>query len=344
MLHELPEFELFLPSSIEETVEILRDHRGKAKVLAGGTDLLGLMKDRVEGPSMPIPEVLVSIKNVKSLRSISHTDSESRVGAAATLIEMVNDAGLRERFPGLVQSAGAVGTNQIRNMGTLGGNLCQRPWCWYFRHPAFDCFKKGGRQCYAIAGDNSTYFSVYDLGVCVMAHPSDTAPALTSLSAKAEIAGPEGTRHVSLRDFFLDPRNQRDHVVGDDELLVSVEVPNEGRRSVYLKQRVRNNWDFALASVGASAFVEDAALSSAVMVLGGVAPRPHTVEGVDDLLADGLTEAAKVKLRTLLAENARPLRLNRYKLRIVSALAVRALEALLQDSSASTAGRTPARG
>ncbi len=327
MLHELPEFELLAPSTLEEAAEALRSYRGRAKILGGGTDLLGLMKDRVAGPQMPIPEVLVSVNRVAELRKISHDGSSSTVGAAATLTEIAGDSILSERFSAFVQAARSVGANQIRNMGTLGGNLCQRPWCWYFRHPAFNCFKKGGRQCYAIAGENSTYFSVYDLGVCVMSHPSDTAPALIVLEAEAEILGPKGTRKVPMSGFFLGPRQVQDNVVAADEVLVRVRVPKTDRRSVYLKQRVRNNWDFALASVAASARVEDGRLSSVGMVLGGVAPRPLRLNGVDELIADGLG-TAKARLGRELVERARPLRQNRYKTRVIGALAYRALESL----------------
>lgn len=334
MLHELPEFELFEPSSLEEAVKVLHDHKGKAKLLAGGTDLLGLMKDRIQGPLMPIPEALVNVKKIRELGSISHSDSDSAVGASVTLSEIAAETVLSDRFPALVQSASSVGTNQIRNMGTLGGNLCQRPWCWYFRHPAYDCFKKGGKQCFAITGENSTYFSIYDLGVCVMAHPSDTGPALISLDATAEIVGPNGTRSVPMKDFFLSPREPRDHVVGDDEILVRIKIPNSGKRSVYIKQRVRNNWDFALASVAASASVNEGRLSSVTIVLGGVAPRPQVLTGLDDLVADGLTDEVKTRVRARLSEHARPLRLNHYKLRMVNALAGRALGSL----AASTPG------
>ncbi len=337
MLHELPEFELFTPSTVAEAVGVLRTHGGAAKVLGGGTDLLGLMKDRVEGPLMPIPGILVDIKKIAELHTVSHSGSESTIGAAATLSELAGDRVLSARFPGLVQAAASVGTNQIRNMGTLGGNLCQRPWCWYFRHPAFDCFKKGGKQCYAITGDNSTYFSIYDLGVCVMAHPSDTAPSLISLDASAEIAGPAGTRQVQMRDFFLGPREPRDHVVGEDEILVRVRIPKTSKKSVYIKQRVRNNWDFALASAAASAEVNGRSLSSVTVVLGGVAPRPQVLGELDELLSDGLTEAARSALNARLAEKARPLRLNRYKLRIVNALVARAISSLSQQQPFSQA-------
>ena len=333
MLHELPDFELFTPDTLTEAVEVLSKHRGSAKILAGGTDLLGLMKDRISGPLMPMPGALVDIKRIGELRVVSHADSSSSVGAAVTLSDIVKDVTLSERFMALVQGARSVGTNQIRNMGTLGGNLCQRPWCWYFRHPAFDCFKKGGRQCYAIAGENSTYFSIYNLGVCVMAHPSDTAPALIALDADAEILGPRGTRHLPMSDFFLGPRDVQDNVVAPDEILVKVTIPKTEKKSVYLKQRVRNNWDFALASVAASALVEDGMLSSVTMVLGGVAPRPHRFEGLDELVSDGFGDESKARVRRSLRERAHPLTFNRYKTRIISALAVRALESLVGGST-----------
>ncbi len=332
MLHELPRFELFEPSTLDEAAEILRS-REKAKVLAGGTDLLGLMKDRIAGATMPLPEVLVDVNKIPELRSVSHTDSESSFGAAATLSEIALDPFVTSRFPALAQAAAAVGTEQIKNMGTLGGNLCQRPWCWYFRHPAYDCFKKGGSQCYAITGDNSTYFSVYDLGVCVMAHPSDTAPALISLDATAEILGRGGLRSVPMGEFFLGPRERRDNVVADDELLVRLRIPRSKRRSVYLKQRPRNNWDFALASVAASGLFEEGALSSVKVVLGGVAPRPYKLGTLDSILAEGMTDPVKAKIRTRVLEGARPLKLNRYKLRMVTALVVRALDAISHPES-----------
>ena len=332
MLHELPDFELFAPTTLADAVQVLGKHAGKAKIIAGGTDLLGLMKDRICGNLMPMPEALVDIKRIGELRAVLHTESSSSIGASVTLSEIAGDATLSERFAALVQAARSVGTNQIRNMGTLGGNLCQRPWCWYFRHPAFDCFKKGGKQCYAIAGENSTYFSIYDLGVCVMAHPSDTAPALVALGAEAEILGPQGKKSVPMADFFLGPREVQDHVVAADEILARVAIPKTEKKSVYIKQRIRNNWDFALASVAASAIVEDGMLSSVTVVLGGVAPRPQKLEGLDDLVADGIG-GVKARLDPTLRERAHPLRLNRYKMRVISALAVRALESLSRGSS-----------
>ncbi|MDG6997394.1 MAG: FAD binding domain-containing protein, partial [Nitrososphaerota archaeon] len=298
------------------------------------TDLLGLMKDRISGSQMPIPVALVNIKNIKELGVIVHNTKESTVGSAVTLSEIATNSELGLRFPAFVQAAASVATTQIRNMGTLGGNLCQRPWCWYFRHPAFDCFKKGGKQCYAITGDNSTYFSVYNLGTCVMSHPSDTAPALIALGAKASIASSTyGIKEVALSDFFLGPKNVQDNILQPEEILVSVSVPRRSlkQRSTYLKQRIRDNWDFALASVSASGAVDDhGRIDSIRIVLGGVAPMPFTLETTEILLGKGLNET-KLEVARLVSSKAKPLKMNRYKVRIVRALVLRALDAIFFD-------------
>lgn len=339
MLFELPDFEYFEPTSIGEAVQLLNKWQGTAKVLAGGTDLLGLMKDRISGMQMPIPRALVNVKRIPELHVIVNETTESTVGACLTLSEIAADSILKKRFAAFTQAAMSVGTNQIRNMGTLGGNLCQRPWCWYFRHPAFDCFKKGGRQCFAITGENSTYFSVYDLGVCVMAHPSDVAPALVSLDASLDIAGPSGEKKVRVEDFFLGPRDVRDNILSPDEIIVNVRIPYvHGARSAYIKERSRNNWDFALASVAVTAAFDGNSLAKVKVVLGGVAPRPHVLHGVEGLLDGGaLTETASKRIQDLVGKEAKPLKLNRYKIRMTRALVRRALNSVLWQTAPSRA-------
>ncbi|MGI0079626.1 MAG: FAD binding domain-containing protein, partial [Nitrososphaerales archaeon] len=262
-----------------------------------------------------------------------HAENESILGSTLTLSEIHSDSETARRFPGLVQAAKSVATNQIRNMGTLGGNLCQRPWCWYFRHPAFNCFKKGGKQCYAITGDNSTYFSVYNLGTCVMAHPSDTAPALISLGARAKIASKDGIEEVEMADFFLGPKNVQDNILSPEEILVSVTIPKSSanQRSIYLKHRTRNNWDFALASAAVRGEIDaDGRVASLCIVLGGVAPLPITLTSVQNMiLGTKYSQNVKMDALKIVAKQAKPLRMNRYKVRIVCALVGRALDALL---------------
>ena len=214
MRDELPPFDHLEPGSMAEAVSALAEHGMRAQVLAGGTDLLGLMKDRITGPGMPLPEVLVNVKRLPELAGITEAaDGGLRIGAAVTLTDLERDRRVAERFPALAQAAASVATQQIRAMGTVGGNLCQRPWCWYFRHPQFPCLKRGGRQCFALPGSNRTYFSVLGLGVCVMSHPSDLAPALMALDARLTIAGPAGIRVVPIDRFFRGPRSLTETVV-----------------------------------------------------------------------------------------------------------------------------------
>jgi len=336
LLYELPNFEYYDPTTLEEALEILRKNPGRAKVLGGGTDLLGLMKDRITGPQMPVPSILVDIKRIEELRNVSHASTQSTIGAAVTLTEIASDPTIADRYMALSQAAGLVATNQIRNMGTLGGNLCQRPWCWYFRHPAFDCFKKGGKQCFAITGDNSTYFSVYNLGTCVMGSPSDTAPALISLGASAKIANPSsGIKEVKLSDFYLGPKNVQDNILKPDEILVSVTIPRgpENQKSVYLKHRVRNNWDFALASVAATGTLDrEQKVSGVRIVFGGVAPMPITLKGIEEvLLGKKLNEESKTSLAKLASSQAHPLKMNGYKVRIVKSLLNRAVDSIFSS-------------
>jgi hypothetical protein len=154
MLDELPPLEYVAAESIEDAVALLVEFGDRAKILAGGTDLLGLMKDRIDGPGVPIPEVLVNVKTIPGLAEIAERPGGGlRIGAATTLADVERHPLVMHRFPALAQAAASVATTQIRAMGTVGGNLCQRPWCWYFRN-GFPCYKAGGNQCFSVTGEN----------------------------------------------------------------------------------------------------------------------------------------------------------------------------------------------
>src|SRR5215813_10184916 len=224
MLDELPPLAHVDAESVEDAVQWLVEYADRAKILAGGTDLLGLMKDGIDGPGLPMPEVLVNVKTIPGFAEISEgPEGGLRIGAATTLVDIECHPLVTRRFPALAQAAAAVATTQIRAMGTVGGNLCQRPWCWYFRHPQFPCLKRGGKQCYALPGSNRTYFGVLGLGVCVMSHPSDLAPALIALDARVIIAGAMGLRMVPIERFFRGPRSRTETVLEPGEILVAVE-------------------------------------------------------------------------------------------------------------------------
>lgn len=334
MLDELPPFDHVDAASLAEATAALREHGPRAQVLAGGTDLLGLMKDRIGGPGMPVPEVLVNVKRIPELHGIAETaDGGLRIGAAVTLVDVERDGRVTARFPALAQAAAAVATTQIRAMGTVGGNLCQRPWCWYFRHPQFPCLKRGGTQCYALPGSNRTYFGVLGLGVCVMSHPSDLAPALIALDARVAIMGATGLRTVPIERFFRGPRSLTETVLEPGEILVAVEVPAPapGTRSVFLKHRVRGTWDFALSEVAVSA-TRNGRWANVRVALGGVAPFPYRATAAETVLDGHAASASLVREAADAAVGkARPLRQNGYKIDLTRALVARALTALAAD-------------
>jgi xanthine dehydrogenase YagS FAD-binding subunit len=332
MLDELPALAHVDAESVEDAVRWLQEYGDRAKLLAGGTDLLGLMKDRIDGPGMPLPDVLINVKRIPGMAEIvEQPDGGLRIGAAATLVDIERHPAVTARFAALAQAAASVATGQIRAVGTIGGNLCQRPWCWYFRHPQFVCLKRGGRQCFAIPGSNRTYFGVLGLGVCVMSHPSDLAPALIALGARAGITGPDGRREVPVEQFFKGPRSVTETALGRGDVLAWIDVPAPapGSRSLFLKHRVRNSWDFALSAVAVSVMPEAGAWARVRIALGGVAPFPYRATAAEAALtgreptAERIREAADAAVA-----RARPLAMNGYKIDLTRALVGRALAAL----------------
>jgi xanthine dehydrogenase YagS FAD-binding subunit len=320
----------------------LNEHGERAALIAGGTDLLGLIKDGISGPKMPVPEVLVNVKTIPTLGRIDAVAGGGlRVGATVTLADLETHPLVQERYPALAQAARSVATTQIRAMGTVGGNLCQRPWCWYFRHRQFECFKRGGRQCFALPGNNRTYFAVLGLGICVMAHPSDLAPALIALGARAEIAGPGGPRAVPIEEFFRGPRSVSETVLGRAEILTGVELPPRppGARSAFLKHRVRNTWDFALAEVAVSLTPRAGRCEDARVALGGIAPYPFRAVAAEAALrGETLGEAVFARAADAVLAKARPLPMNGYKVDLTRALVRRALSAASARESGALEG------
>ncbi len=333
LLYELPPIKYLRAESVESAVHWLDQFDGRARILAGGTDLLGLMKDNVTGSKMPMPELLIDIKRIPGIRDIGY-DAEGvlRIGAAATLHDLESSPLVTGKYSLLAQAASEVATHQIKNMGTIGGNLCQRPWCWYFRVPHFDCFKKGGKQCYAITGNNKFYFSILGLGICVMAHPSDTAPALIALDASVRIAGPSGLRILPVAEFFNGPRETFETILDSNEMLVEVLLPREQPKNsvgVYLKERLRETWDFALASVAiqANRSATNRAFEQVRIVLGGVAPFPYRVPKAEELLIGKIvTTSLLEEVAEVAVQGARPLSMNAYKIPLLKALVKRALQ------------------
>ena len=332
MLYELPAFEHADAKSVQEAVFWLEKWGNEARVIAGGTDLLGLMKDRLEGPQLRTPQVLINVKHIAEMKRIDHDDELGlRIGAAVTLNQLGASDIIRKRFGILSQAARQIGTTQIRNMGTVGGNLCQRPRCMYFRHPDFLCYKKGGRTCYAVSGEHRFDHSVINYGKCVVAHPSDMAPALIALNARAIIASSNAERQVPLKDFFPGPDDYTETVLKPGELLVEVRVPNESSKThqLFLKHRIRHASDFALASVAMVAEISNGIAQDIRIVMGGIAPFPYVADKTGEVI-NGKELDPKLILQVAEAsiDGARSLPQNGYKIDLAKALVKRALESI----------------
>jgi xanthine dehydrogenase YagS FAD-binding subunit len=302
------------PGSRDEAVALLGQDR--AFPLGGGTDLLSCVEDGVAAPAR-----VVDLRTIPGFDAVEvGSDGSIRIGAAARLADIAAHEGIRARWPLLADACDAVGTPALRNMGTLGGNLCQRPRCWYFRR-AIPCLKNGGHDCPARAGENQ-YHAILDGGPCYIVHPSDPAVALTALDADVEIMGPAGTSVVPITSFFVLPRDRMDleTVLRRGEVVASVRIPPgavaAGQR--YRKVMQRGAWDFALVSIAAARRAD----GSVRIVLGGVAPRPWRVpESVEeDVASGGLDEDSIAALAERALYDAEPLGGNGYKARIAASL------------------------
>jgi len=317
-------FELYDATTVEGAVELLRKNSDRAvKVVGGGSDLIGgMMKDCVHGKGLPFPDVLIDLTTIKDLTSISVGDTTS-IGAAVTLSDVTDSKGLQDKFPLLVAAAQSVASPLIRNFGTLGGNVNQRPRCWFFRGEDFNCYKKGGDFCYAVTGDNR-YHAIIGGELCYIVHPSDTATALLALNAKAKIAGVGGSRDVAFDSYFIGPREDvlRENVLKKDEFMTHVEIPNpaSGTKMAWNKLKDRQVYDFALTSVAVAFTMDGNNWKDGRIVLGGVAPVPYRATVIEDALKgkdikSNIKQAA-AQIRTV----ARPMSLNAYKVDLAAGL------------------------
>ncbi len=300
---------------------------------AGGTDLLQLVKDRIANrPGSGAPDVLVNLKTVAGLDQVAANGQGGlTVGGLATLAALSANAAIRDRYTVLAEAAESVATPQIRNVGTLAGNVCQRPWCWYYRN-GFPCYKAGGNECFSIAGENQLH-AIFGGGPSFIVHPSDVAPALVALDASFRIVGPDGERTLSGSDFFVLPRQDAEHenVLGDDEVLVSVALPEPrtGVRSSYHKVMDRDAWTHALVSAAVVLEMDGEVCREARIVLGGVAPIPWRIPAAERLLAgQRITPELADAVGVAAVAGARPLAKNAYKVPLTRRVVERAVLAL----------------
>jgi len=320
-------FEWTEPKTIEQALAWLAKANGKAVLMAGGTDLLTEIKEGVVEP-----DLVIDLKSVPGLASIQKDEKAVRIGAIASVAALAADAAIKRDYPGLSEAAGSLATPQLRNVGTVGGNLCQRPRCWYYRDVQMVCRKKGGSQCFASKGRNK-YHAVFGGGICHIVYPSDLAPMLIALDAQITISSPRGERDLRLAEFYALPSKnvRRENVLAPDELVreVKLPLPKKGSRSAYIKLKERETWDFALVSAAVQGTVSGGSLGEAAIVLGGVAPIPWRLEKTEAALKGKKLSETLIKeaLRADLQE-AKPLEENGYKLPLVEAAVSRALMSL----------------
>ncbi len=321
----LPKFSYSRPETLRQVLSVLEDRT--ARVHSGGTDLVGCLHDGVF-----TTDEVVSLAGLTDLRGITPApDGGLRIGAMTTIAEVAADPTVRHRYTALSDAAGVVASPQLRNQGTIGGNLCQKPRCWYYRGD-FQCLRKGGEKCFAYDGENQ-FHCILGGDMCYIVHPSDPAPALAALGAVCRVSGPSASRSMAVDQLHVPPSEdpRRETVIEDDEVLTEIVLPAPpvGLRSSYRKVRARASWDFALAGVALALVFDSDTVRSARVFLSGAAPVPWRARGVENAVTgttlddDTISAAAEASVA-----GAEPLTKNAYKVDLFRGLLTDQLEAI----------------
>jgi xanthine dehydrogenase YagS FAD-binding subunit len=321
----LSNFAYVCTGSIREAVKQLTSDG--ARLHAGGTDLLGCLRDNVFDA-----EKIVSISRLNALRGIRETpEGGLRIGALTTITEVAESPLVRHRYHALARAASEVASPQLRNQGTIGGNICQKPRCWYYRGE-FHCLRKGGDRCYAVGGENQ-FHCIFGGDMCYIVHPSDTAPALVALEAVARIVGQRGTRKVPIEHFHILPSQdfQRETVLDPDEIVSEIVLPPapSGLRSAYRKVKARRSWDFALAGVALALRFNGSTVKKARVVFSGVAPVPWRCRAVEETITGRRLDAnVAAKAGEAAIRGAEPMEKNAYKIPLLRGVVAEELHAI----------------
>jgi len=321
------EFRIAEPRTAAELAALLAETTEPAAMMAGGTDLLDELKSGV-GKA----QLVVDLRRVEGLAGVAIEKDGLRIGAMTRIVELAADGVVTKDYPSLKEAALSLATPQLRNLGTVGGNLCQRPRCWYYRDPQVVCRKKGGHNCYAFQGRNK-YHAIFGGGSCFIVYPSDLAPVLISLGAKATIGTAKADKIVALEAFYASPEVDvtRENVLAKAEFLKSVWVPapKPGQKAAYVKLKERGTWDFALVSAAVAGVADGGVLSEVTVVMGGVAPVPWRLKKAEDVLrGQPVTEALVRQAAEAALADAAPMRENGYKTDLVFAALKRAVMAV----------------
>jgi xanthine dehydrogenase YagS FAD-binding subunit len=309
------------PKNEREALSALGTVRGRVLPIAGGMDLVSLMKDYIAQP-----ERVVNVKGLDA--TITSSSGGLQIGAAVKLTDLAEHPAVRREYPALADAAGAVGTPQIRNSGTVGGNLAQRPRCWYFRNEEFDCLKKGGSRCFAVDGENQ-FHAIFGGGPCHIVHPSSLAVPLLALGATFRIASASGTREVEAAQFFVLPSQNlaQENVLAPNELITHVTVPpSRGAKNANYEVRFKQSHDWPLAMAAAVLDLSGGRVRSARIVMGAVAPIPWRAEaGEAALIGKAVNEEAAANAAEAALKDAQPMTENAYKVQIARTAVKRAI-------------------
>jgi xanthine dehydrogenase YagS FAD-binding subunit len=321
----LPKFNYVRPTTVNEALAILNDR--PAVVHGGGTDLLGCLREGVFSA-----DTLVSLSSIGELKGIRQaTDGGLRIGALTSIAEIAASKNIAAAYSTLAEAASEVASPQLRNQGTIAGNLCQKPRCWYYRGH-FDCLRKGGDKCFAYEGENQ-YHCIFGGDLCYIVHPSDTAPALAALGAVCRISSPATSRSVAVEAFYVLPTEdpQRETVLAPDEIVTEIVLPapTPGLLSSYRKVRTRGAWDFALAGVALAIVFDGDKVRSARIFLSGAAPVPWRVKEAEEAIVGTTLDNATIeKAAAATVAGAEPLEHNGYKVALFEGLMQEQLEAI----------------
>ena len=321
----MPAFELFQPTSVADALNLLDRYGADAWIFAGGLDSFDWLKDRIKRP-----RYVVDLGGIAELKGVRERDGGLEIGAMTTLTEVVRDPVLRERYAILTQAAEAAASPQIRNQGTIGGNVSQDTRCWYYRS-GWSCYRAGGNICYADTPESiNREHAILGADRCVAVSPSDTAPALIALGASMVIRGMSGERTVAAEDYFVGPGSDitRMTVLQPGELLTAIRIPGDWAGSHFYWEKVRDRqvWDFALVSVASAMTLSGTTIQNIRLVVNGVSARPLRLPAVEQYVkGKPRNEATAAAAGEMAIQGAQPLRFNAYKVPMMRNLVKRAI-------------------
>lgn len=326
VIHDMmPAYELFQPTDVEGAIALLNEHGSEARVLGGGMDTWDWLKDRTKRVT-----ALVDLSGIQSLREIRTTSDGIEIGAMAPLSTIAKNPDIRERYSVLAEAAGLVASPQIRNQGTIGGNVNQDTRCWYYRS-GWPCYRAGGNICYAnTPASLNREHAILGADRCVAVSPSDTAPALIALDARMVVQNRGGEREIEAANYFIGPGTDitRMTILKPGEVLTGIRIPNTFASAEFYFEKVtdRKAWDFPLVNVASAKRVENGVIQDARIVVGAVAAKPIRLYRVEEAIRGRpANEETAVEAGELAVRGAEPLRLNGYKVPLMRNLVKRAI-------------------